>query len=173
MSFPATFFNFHESAVWYVHLRIPQARAQPLLDGPGGRRVWCAIDDTPAFQCALMPVGDGDSFININKELREKYGWQEGDTVRVTLQPDTSEYGMPVPEEFTALLSEDPEGSDLFHALTKGKQRALLYQIAKPKRAATRLDRAVGIFEYLKHANGKLDFKALNTYLKERRQGLG
>lgn len=173
MPFPATFFNFYDSAVWHVHLRIPQNEALPLLDGPAGRRVWCTIGDAPAFQCALMPTGDGDSFITINKALRQKYGWQEGDEVQVILKPDNSKYGMPVPEEFTALLAEDPEGDAHFHALTKGKQRALLYQIAKPKRAATRLDRAVGIFEYLKNTGGRLDFKELNSFLKERRQGLG
>ena len=169
MPFTAQLFHFYESAVWHVHLRVPAAEARPLIDGPSGRRVWCQIDEAPAFQCALMPIGDGDSFILLNKERRERYGWKNGDTVRVTLRADESPYGMPVPEEFLALLAEDPEGDALFHALTPGKQRALLHQIGKPKRAATRLDKAVGIFEYLRYVRGRLDFRELNEFLRERR----
>ena len=166
MAFSTSFFHFYPTAPQFVHLRVPAARASALLATPSGRRVWCQIDEAPAFQAALMPTGDGDYYININKALRERYGWRVGRAVRVDLRPDDSEYGMPVPEAFTALCAEDPVGEALFNALTPGKQRALLHQIAKPKRPATRVRRAVGIFDYLHHSGGRLDFEELRDFLK-------
>jgi len=117
----------------------------------------------------LLPDGKGDFFIIVNK-ARTKRMRSAGyalDALKVTLVPDTSEYGMPMPEELGELLLLDEEASKYFHALTPGKQRALIYQVAKPKREATRLRKAVGITEYLKVVRGKLDFAELNAYVKE------
>ena len=75
---------------------------------------------------------------------------------------------MPMPEELGELLLIDELGSQYFHALTPGKQRALIYQVAKPKREATRLRKAVGILDYLKSVRGKLDFKELNEFVRNR-----
>ena len=71
-----------------------------------------------------------------------------------------------MPEEFEELLLQDETANTLFHALTKGKQRNLLYIIGKPKGTAKRLEKAVVVAEYLKANNGKLDFKALNEAFK-------
>lgn len=42
-----------------------------------------------------------------------------------------------MPEELEELLHQDEEGNRLFHALTPGKQRTLLYYIGAPKTADT------------------------------------
>jgi uncharacterized protein YdeI (YjbR/CyaY-like superfamily) len=54
----------------------------------------------------------------------------------------------------------------VFHKLTPGKQRGLLYKINKPKGAETRVKAAIQISEYLKSVDGKLDYKELNAYIK-------
>ena len=73
---------------------------------------------------------------------------------------------MPVPEEVTELWNLDPEARRVFHVLTPGHQRNLLYQIDKLKRPESRAKRTVQFHEYLKAVNGQLDYRALNAWVK-------
>ena len=154
--------------LWGHHIIIPDEFYQPFADTD--KRVVCKVNDSKEFQCALMPKGNGQYFINLNKELRQKIGVNTGEEVRVQLRKDKSEYGLPMPEEMQELLNMDEEGNHYFHTLTKGKQRTLLHLIGKPKHSDTRLKKAVVILEYLKEVEGKLDFKELNLAIKEANQ---
>lgn len=169
MEFTAFLENFN-TALWGHHIVVPAEFAQPFLDG-NDRRVVCTLNGTESFQCALMPKGDGRFFININKKLRDKLQLHEGKQVSVKLEKDTSEYGLPMPEEFAELLAQDETGHRLFHALTPGKQRNLLYIVGSPKTSDTRLKRAVVVTEHLKANGGKIDFKRLNEDLKAANRG--
>lgn len=165
MEFTSTLQNFN-SALWGYHLVVPDEISKKLLED-GGTRVVCTLDGREEFQCALMPKGDGSYFININKKLREKLKLQIGTTVHVSLRRDDSEYGLPMPEELAELLALDEEGNELFHALTPGKQRTLLYIAGSPKTSETRIKKAVVVIEHLKANGGKIDFKRLNLDMKE------
>ena len=96
----------------------------------------------------------------------KKVGVIIGSEIEVILKPDESKYGIPLPEEMEELLKMDEEANHIFHTLTKGKQRSLLYIIGKPKNTDSRLNKAVLITRYLKLVNGKLDFKEMTEYLK-------
>jgi len=163
MSFKTTISNIY-SNVWSFGIIVSQSQAAPFLEGD--KRVCCSINDTEAFQCALMSDGKGGFFINLNKERREALNLEDGEEVRITLTKDDSKYGMPLPEEMEELLLQDIEGADYFHALTKGKQRSLLYMVAKPKSVDIRLRKALVILDYLKTTKGKLDFQQLNQAFK-------
>ncbi len=129
-------------------------------------RILVNINGQGQISCALMPNGKGDYFITVSKEVRKRFGLELGDEVALIISPDDSEYGMPLSEELVELWAVDEEAYRVFHLLTPGKQRSLIYQIAKPKGAATRIKKAVQISEYLKSVNGKLDYKELNAYMK-------
>lgn len=129
-------------------------------------RVIVNINGQGCIHSGLMPDGKGDFFITISKEVRKKFGIEEGDEAELNISPDNSEYGMPLPEELAELWALDEEAFDVFHTLTPGKQRGLIYVIAKPKRSETRVKKAVQIMDYLKAVGGKLDYKALNAYMK-------
>ncbi|MGB3801747.1 MAG: YdeI/OmpD-associated family protein, partial [Lewinella sp.] len=86
--------------------------------------------------------------------------------VKLELRPDDSDYGMPLPPEVGELWGLDPKARDVFHILSPGNQRNLLYQIDKLKRPDSRAKKAVQIHEYLKSVGGKLDYKQLNSYIK-------
>ncbi len=165
MTFTAELENFN-TALWGFHIVVPAPHATPFLDGKD-RRVVCTLNGSLEFQCALMPKGDGHFFININKKNRDKLKLQLGSQVEVSLRKDESEYGLPMPEELAEMLAQDDEGNQLFHALTPGKQRNLLYIAGQPKTSDTRLKRAVVLVEHLKANKGKIDFKQLNLDLKE------
>jgi len=52
-------------------------------------RIRGTIDGTH-LRSSLMPAGDGDVFIVVNKELREKIGKGNGEVVEMTVGRDTS-----------------------------------------------------------------------------------
>ena len=164
-TFQAELYNFYDSEIWYYHIKVPADIAQPYVEKD--RRILCQIAPLPPFSCALMPDGQGNYFINLNKERRKQLDLQLGDTIEVTIEKDESKYGMPMPEEMEVLLAQDEEADRYFHQLTPGKQRSLLHIIGKPKTEATRLKKAIVITEYLKTNRGKLDFKELNLAFKE------
>jgi uncharacterized protein YdeI (YjbR/CyaY-like superfamily) len=108
-----------------------------------------------------MPAGDDVYFINVNKKIRDQLKLIEGSTVHVSLSEDKSEYGLPFPEEFKELLNQDPAGNKLFHALTPGKQRNLIYAVSQVKNTDLRIHRGLAILEHLKMNKGKINFRQL------------
>ena len=171
ISFTTTLQKF-DSPLWGFHIAVPDAVAKKFLS-TGSKRVVCTLFGKDRFQCALMPrgkslepTGAGEHFININKAIRERHCLQIGSEVQVSLRPDDSKYGLPMPEEMAELLAQDPEGDQYFHALSPGKQRSLLFIAGKPKGVETRLKKAIVIIGHLKANMGKLDFKQLNQDFK-------
>ncbi len=119
------------------------------------KRVICSINGDTGFQCALLPWGDR-FYIIVNKKRRDAIGIVEGDTVDVELTKDESKYGLPVPEELVEVLKQDNEGDKLFHALSAGKQRSLIYLINNIKDIDRRIHTALIVLEHLKENDGKL-----------------
>ena len=128
------------------------------------KRVVCKINGGEPFQCALMPTR-GKFYIIVNKKKREALGIVAGDRVNVELVVDESKYGLPMPEEFREVLNQDPEGDKLFHSLTPGKQRSLLYYVGNIKDIDRRIFQALAIIEHIKE-HGKVIDKLLYQELK-------
>ncbi len=129
------------------------------------RRVVCTLNGSHKFQCALMP-NKGQFTIAVNKQTREKLNLGQGDTVTVQLEPDKSQYGMPMPEDFSEVLSQDPEGDRLFHALTNGMQRSLIYMIANPKSIDKRIRLGLIVLQHLKDNGGSINAEQLQEDIK-------
>ena len=72
-----------------------------------------------------------------------------------------------MPEELAAVLADDPEGDKIFHALTAGKLRTMLYVISQGIDSDDRIWRAVQVIEHIKKRAGKIDFKALYQDLRK------
>lgn len=155
-----------DSAVWNMHLTVPKTVSDHFINS-SGTRVICNIDGRHKFHAALMPKGNGQYFINVNKEIRKKLGLKEGDQVAIGLVADESKYGIWLAPEMEELLKQDVKGSTLFHDLTIGKQRSLLHIIGKPKSSDIRLRKGLMVLDYLKSSGGELDFKALNQFFKD------
>lgn len=153
-----------ESNLWGHHVEIPAAIAEQFIDGTD-RRVICVLNDAVTINSSIMSSGEV-FFILINKNLREKLALKIGSEIKIRLSKDHSTYGMPMPEEFATLLEQDETGSEYFHALTPGKQRALIYMVSKVKNFDSRLNKALAILFHLKEQQGKLDFKQLNLTIK-------
>jgi len=129
------------------------------------RRVLCSMNGGEAFQCALLPWGEL-FYIIVNKKKRDAIGIVAGDTVDVLLEKDESKYGLPMPEEFQEVLNQDAEADKLFHALTAGMQRSILYMLSKPRDIDVRIHQALVIVDHLKENDGKIIGKKLYQELK-------
>jgi hypothetical protein len=154
-----------DSNLWGHHFVVPAQMGDVLVDGDN-RRVICQINDSEPFQCALMPH-EGDYFILVNQKLRERWGLSLGDMLSIRLVKDTTEYGMPVTEEFRLAMDQDEEGKHYFMQLSPGKQRSLLYIAAKVKSQDSRIKKALAILHHLREMKGKLDFKILGKTIKD------
>ncbi|MDX5326475.1 MAG: YdeI/OmpD-associated family protein [Bacteroidota bacterium] len=161
--------RFHENPLWSYHIHIPEEIANSIIQSETGRRVVCTLNGDHSIHCALMPDGKGQWFINLHQQIRKKSRIELGDPVVVHLEPDTSEYGMPIPEELEELLYQDPEGSEIFHSFTKGKQRSLIYWVSQVKSSQIRLRRALVLIDHLK-IHGDIDYKALQSEIREANQ---
>ncbi|HFC00222.1 MAG TPA: DUF1905 domain-containing protein [Phaeodactylibacter sp.] len=166
MEFEVKLDKFKESnKVYGHHIVIPEDVSEYFFSKKIKRFIG-TINGEHEFPCAMMPKGNGIYFININADIRKKCHLRVGSKMHFHLKADESKYGMPMPEEMGELLKIDDEANEYFHALTKGKQRSLIYLIAKPKNSDTRLNKAIVITEHLKKQKGKLDFKILNQDFK-------
>lgn len=160
-----------DNKLWGAHLRVPETVAA-LASGPKDRRVRCRLNGEAEYQCAMVPFGGGRYVLTVNKSLRERLGLAIGSSVRVSIRRDESEYGLPVPEELAELFRQDTTGRKLFHALTKGKQRTLLYIIGKPKDPDVRARHAVTILRHLQSNSGAINYRQLAAALKGPRRGV-
>jgi len=129
------------------------------------RRVVCTINGAETFQCALLP-SDGDFVIVVNKTKRDKLGIVDGDKITVELKVDDSKYGLPMPAEFKEVLNQDPDGDRIFHSLTPGKQRSVLYFVGKVKDIDKRIHTALIFIGHLKKNDGKIVHDLLQAELK-------
>lgn len=151
------------SNVYHFHVKVPKEISDEILKTKN-RRVICEIERKIKFQAALMALGNGEYFINLNKSVRRKIN--ENEILHIELESDTSEFGMPFPVELEEVLQQEPIGHKHFYSLTKGKQRNLIFIINKYKNSDLRILKSIKMIEYLKESNGILDFKELNKALK-------
>jgi len=160
--------DLFDSNVYGYHFPVPGEIVTKFVEG-NDRRVICTVNDSVKFHCALMPHGK-ISYILANKLLRNKLQINYGDEVTIALKKDRSDYGFPMPESFQELLDQDQEGSQIFHSLTKGKQRSLIYLVLKVKNIDSQINKGLAILHHLRDTKGKLDYKSLNERIKEYNQ---
>ncbi len=101
-----------------------------------------------------------------NQERRTILGLRQGDTFSVVLEKDTSEYGMPMSDEFREVMNQSPEANSIFYALTPGKQRTLIHLCDSVKSSDIKIRRALVVSNHLFEQQGKIDFKLLNEQMK-------
>ena len=145
-------------------LPIPREVARAIPTRPDRtRRVNVHVEGLPVYQAKVAGDGRGGYFVPVNKPRRrhldELYGAEA--EIPVTLTPDTSTYGLPVPDELAALFDTDALAVAYFDALPGGLQRRILFGVGAPVREATRLHRAVATVEYLHEVRGVVALKEL------------
>jgi Bacteriocin-protection, YdeI or OmpD-Associated/Domain of unknown function (DUF1905) len=101
------------------------------------------------FRTTTFRMGGVDFFV-LNKEAREGAKVKGGDTVEVTIQPDTEERTVDVPEELEALLKQNPAEKTYFDSLSFTHRKEYARWIAGAKQESTRARRLEKCLEMLR-----------------------
>ena len=158
-----------DNKLWGAHFRVPVDVEKKLIDKKS-RRVICTLNGKEEYQCAILHYRTRLPVISVNSGLRKKLRLDFGSEVDVLLKRDSSEYGLPLPEELKELFRQDKEGDRIFHALSRGKQRTLLYIIGQGKSTDRRIERSLVIVQHLKTNKGKIDYRKLSQSLRPQRR---
>lgn len=102
----------------------------------------------------------------LNKQRCKQLGLVRDETISVELEKDRSEYGVPMEEELREVLDQNPEADQIFHSLTKGIQRTLIYWVNNVKSSEIKIRRALVMTDHIVSQNGKPDYKILNEEMK-------
>ncbi len=116
----------------------------------GNKRVICTLNDQIEVHCAIMPKKEGGHFINVGSAICKKLGIQEGTKVTADFRVDDTEYQFEMPEVLKEVLNSDPEADSIFHSLSEGNQRGLMYLVTQVKSIDKKIERALTIVEKLK-----------------------
>ena len=154
--------------LWGAHLPVP-VTAVRRLSSKGSRRVVCALNGSKTFRCAVLPYSPGRWVVTVNQTLRRSLGLDFGDRVEVSLTPDESRYGHPMPSELAEAIHQDPVARAYFNALTMGRQRTLLYIVNGVKDPLRRAHRATVILRHLTKNQGELRYRELAGDLRSAR----
>ncbi|NOT77358.1 MAG: DUF1905 domain-containing protein [Cyclobacteriaceae bacterium] len=117
-------------------------------------RIFCTINESVKYACALRPDGDGGFFISVGSPILKKGKFKLGQKIKAVIQKDDTEFGHEFPEELKELLAQDMEGKKYFEQLTNGAQRSLIYYINQAKSIEKRIERSLLFINRLKDTNG-------------------
>ncbi len=154
-----------DSDLWQYLFRVEKETAEQFIEGDN-RRIVCTINGKVKFHAALLHDGLGGYLVLLNQERRTILGLRQGDTFSVVLEKDSSQYGMPMSDEFREVLNQSPEANAIFHALTPGKKRTLIHLCDNVKSSDIKIKRAAVVSNHLFEQQGKIDFKLLNEEMK-------
>lgn len=163
-TFHTTLDKFEDSLYPY-HVKVP-LDIYKLYSDAKINRIIVSFNGGNHVHNAFLSKGDSIKFIKLNKKTMKEGSLNVGDKVDVKIEEDKSKYGVPIAPEMEELLNQDTEGEVLFHKLTPGKIRSLLFKVNSYKSTDKRIETSIVILEHLKANNGKLDWEMLNEAFK-------
>ncbi|MFK8058349.1 MAG: YdeI/OmpD-associated family protein [Saprospiraceae bacterium] len=147
-------------------LDLPEA-IDAMLQAEQVKRVEITLNKDVTYTGPILSKGAAKGrYLVINAPLRKTLKLKDGDEVHVSLTPDESTYGLPMPDELGELLAIDEEANTLFHELTPGRQRRIIQISSANKTEETRLRKAVRSIDFLKLAGLKFDYGELEQYMR-------
>ncbi len=135
----------------YYALLLPEAIIGPFLAKNKKRvRAVARYENKELEFFGAIQKRHGDHFMMFGKRYQKVLGLFPNDIFELQFFEDTSKYGVEVPEEFEAVMLSDYDAFQLFESLTPGKQRGLIYAIARYKNSQIKIDKTLLICENLK-----------------------
>jgi len=138
LDFTAALERFEGVGTW-TFLTVP-FDAETIFGKKGQVKVTGTINGV-AYRNSLMPHGNGQHFLVVNKSIRDKANAQVGDTVAVTMSLDTGERHITAPVDLQEALSQNASTQAVFNGLSYSRQKEYIDWIEKAKREETRASR--------------------------------
>lgn len=137
-----------ESGMHYIMLN---EETVTYLTANNNKRAVCKINDLVEFHCAILPKKEGWHFVQVSLKICKKLKVKEGDKLTASFKIDTTPYQFEMPEELAEVLATDELANQIFHDLTIGNQRSLIYLVAQVKSMDKRIERALKIAYQIKN----------------------
>ena len=106
----------------------------------GQVKVKATFDGHP-YRGILAPMGTGGHVIIVRKDIREAIGKKAGDKIDVTLEKDTEERILEIPDDLQALLKKNTAARKFFETLSYTNRKEYAVWITSAKKEETRLKR--------------------------------
>ena len=127
---------------------------QEVYGTKGQVKVKATIEDHP-YRGSLANMGTGCHVLGILKDIRKTIGKDIGDTVHITLERDTEERTVEVPEDLAKALSANPDAKATFDRFAYTPKKQYVNWIVEAKKTETRVARVEKAIEKLRE--GKKD----------------
>ena len=124
----------------WTYINIPAELASQLK--PGSRltfRVKGKLDNIKIEKLSVLPMGNGDFIMTLNKQLRKSIAKPLGATIKVQITHDKRE--IEILPELLVCLKDDPEAYKTFMKLTPSHQRYFSKWVTDAKTDETRVKR--------------------------------
>ena len=89
-------------------------------------------------------------YIYMGKDTLKKLDLELGMSFEAEFRSDDTPYQCEMPEELQEVLLTDPEADRIFHSLTPGNQRSLIFMVSKVKSTDKRIEKSLKMVEGLK-----------------------
>lgn len=106
----------------------------------GQVKVKVTYDGVP-YRGSLAKMGHHCHFLVVRKDIRKQIGKNEGDKVWVTVQRDTEERIVEIPDDLAALFAEHPDAKALYDRLSFTNRKEYSRWITDAKKPETRAGR--------------------------------
>lgn len=90
------------------------------------------------FRSSLTPRGDGQHYMVVSKSILEAAGITRGDLIHVTMEPDTEERMVEIPEIIQNIFKENEEAGKTFEKLSYTRRKDFVDYITDAKKESTR-----------------------------------
>lgn len=122
---------------------------QESFGSKGQVKINATFDGVP-YRGSLANMGSGHIVI-LRKDVKAQVGKGHGDTVRVTIQKDTQERVVEVPQELKHAFKTSPDAEDFFNTLSYSNRKEYARWITTAKRPETKERRLNKTIEMLKN----------------------
>lgn len=116
----------------------------------GHKRVICKLNNAVEVHCAILSSKEEGHYVYIGSTIMKKLSLKVDSTVSAEFLTDTTPYQFEMPEELKEVLDTDEVAHTIFHALTEGNQRGLIYLVQQVKSSEKKIERALTIAERIK-----------------------
>jgi hypothetical protein len=169
MKFTSILSRIDDSDIYHWYFPVANDVADEMIDG-ADRRVVVTVNEKERYHCAIHGDGAGGFRIMLNQQRCKKLKLSRGEPIQVEVLKDRSEYGMEMSEELREVLDQMPPADKLFHEMTKGRQRTLIYWVQNVKSSDIKIRRALVMCGHVEEQNGVPDFKLMNVEMKAANQ---
>jgi hypothetical protein len=142
VAFNAVIKKFQRNAekTGWTYIVIPAASANQIKrDFRKSFRIKGKLDDVKIEKLSILPMGDGDFILALNKTLRSKLAKGVGATLKVQIQEDKRE--LEILPELVSCLEDEPDAYKAFMKLPPSHRRYYSKWITEAKTDQTRVKR--------------------------------